>query len=95
MKMKFFFVGVIVAITMGAIFISCEKKTMGTFENGCTCVMTDASGSETEYITPQEMRETAEELADMGYILSSCSDYSDYAMRYLIGEGGNGTISCR
>lgn len=85
---------VVVVMTMAALFVSCKKK--GSIDKGCTCTMKmyGYEGEETEFITPQEMKEVADELAQSGVVINTCSDYSDYVMRTM-GKEAVGSISCK
>lgn len=85
---------VVVVMTMAALFVSCKKK--GSIDKGCTCTMKmyGYEGEETEFITPQEMKEVADELAQSGVVINTCSDYSDYVMRTM-GQEAEGSISCK
>ena len=81
-----------VMLAMGLMFVGCNKDEVSSIGNGCTCTETYNGETETVFISGEDMKEVAEEMAEMGIKINSCSDYSDYVMKYVIEVG---SIKCK
>ena len=85
MKKKFFLIGALVAMSMSAMFVACEKKDNG-LEKGCNCTFYEEGETWTEYISPAEM---------MNYGATSCSALASALQGAHRSHGITVSINCQ
>lgn len=83
MKKKFFLVGAIAVMGLGAFLVSCDKEEDGAQSIKCTCTETDYSGYS-----------ATRELDPASYGATNCSDL-EIKLRMQAGSNSDFDYSCR
>ena len=84
MKKKFFLIGALVAMSMSAMFVACEKDN--GLSKGCTCTTYEGGETTTDYISPTEM---------MGYGASTCSALASALQGAYLSHGISASVTCK